>query len=133
MPSGSVNAEFELNVTASLPVLSVPKFTVASGTGAPLVSVTVALAVDVDVPSLRIDDGVSVSETFPTVCGPTAHRLLIGTTSATRRPASASPQKRRDVPRPASRIPMVPPQVPVISTGASNGALVIKYVRQSPE
>ena len=41
VPSGSVNAEFELNVTASLPVLSVPKFTVASGTGAPLVSVTV--------------------------------------------------------------------------------------------
>src|SRR5207248_1613858 len=60
LPSGPVVPEEPLNVTSPL----VPQLTVASGTGAPFESVTVAVAVDVEVPpSARIDDGESVTDT----------------------------------------------------------------------
>src|SRR4051794_25240482 len=111
VPSAAVIAEVALKVTPG--VWSVPNVTVASGTGAPVESVTVAFAVEIAAPpSARIDGGVSVSDTEAGTPG-VPNAWPTGMTSATRRPARASPKKRRDrtreLPLDSLELPTVPP------------------------
>jgi hypothetical protein len=105
LPSGPVVPDEPLNVTSPV----VPQLTVARGTGAPFESVTVAVAVDVEMPpSFRIDDGESVTATALGTPG-AAHALLIGMRRATRRPTRANPQTRRERTR---ELPLAAPTVP---------------------
>jgi hypothetical protein len=92
LPSAPVVAVPEAGENVTSPV--VPKFTVASGTGKPLESVTVTVAVECEVPlSARIEDGASASVTDAGTPG-VAEAEVGATMAAATRPTINAPNTR---------------------------------------